>query len=908
MTRAALLGKRMASLLEAPLSLNDAAAKERSKERKRRSGETKEERRLRKADKRRRKAERRETEQRELAAAGRDSAPAPPPKLAEGFLRWLEQQDIEGPESWRCPAEAEGEDEALASQNADQGVVRADYPEEEEEDDEKHRSSEHERDQLHQHSVKASSKRMEKHISRKRARERAPPDPQQCKQLCSPQNKVVVDVEAAGPADMDAVVLPPRPSAAAMQPEVAAVARRVAKKAQIIEEEIIEDHGNLEDEEQGRNVRDDVVLLRLEGTACADKRTVTITKWPFRVGRSEELCDLVISNKKVSKQHVLLHSLGGGSFEIEVEGKFGVEANGTWLAQHARASLEAGASISLDKKRRCVLHFGVEARSVYTTEADRKSSSRALSGSASNLAAQSSGCAREDDCDSGQALSRQQKKMLEPCAPMTGRELLQTRAQPKILKDGLGGKRGNLELGTAVHGSTTDGDPAPVPRCPKAKWGESTFSTVVQPKPWGTLPQTATMRLGDAMDVVLQGLSARYVGRLACTCRSMRQLVAGSTFWRGFYAQLCDESVSRDVFRLEIPPAIWIRLCSNMVAYRRQMRRVKKKKLKLGQVRLSCPDTSCDKTFKDVQTLHSHLHGEHRSTCPQLIPPHFPVANDGVRYFCSRGPCYRSFPLDHQARRHESTCFLEATLQRRGEGSFVCGECGASFRFKRAFDAHFVLRNQLPRCPSQKPVSREDANKDSWGQKELQLSLVEQVQTFVASHEDWPSITMACTTGFGRPSFFVKEHPIRGICHTKKKAGRWRAKVHVLGVEVTLGYYDTSVEAAVAYDVYLLANGKPKYIHGGGHYAQPARPGDLNLLGLRDVEVPGKLRETAQHLFAAVKDKVAREQLVHGRLSHWRQDLTDAAAKRDAESQGQKDQRGKRTRARFARCSDQLVQ
>ena len=308
----------MASLLEAPLSLNDAAAKERSKERKRRSGETKEERRLRKADKRRRKAERRETEECELAAAGRDYAPAPPPKLAEGFLRWLEQQDIEGPESWRCPAEAEGEDEALASQNADQGVVRADCAEEEEEDDEKHRSSEHERDHLHQHSVKASSKRVEKHISRKRARERAPPDPQQCQQLCSPHNKVVVDVEAAGPADMDAVVLPPRPSAAAMQPEVAAVARRVAKKAQIIVEEIIEDHGNLENEELGRNVRDDVVLLRLEGTACADKRTVTIAKWPFRVGRSEELCDLVISNKKVSKQHVLLHSLGGGSFEIEV--------------------------------------------------------------------------------------------------------------------------------------------------------------------------------------------------------------------------------------------------------------------------------------------------------------------------------------------------------------------------------------------------------------------------------------------------------------------------------------------------------------------------------------------------------------------------------------------------------------
>ena len=133
-----------------------------------------------------------------------------------------------------------------------------------------------------------------------------------------------------------------------------------------------------------------------------------------------------------------------------------------------------------------------------------------------------------------------------------------------------------------------------------------------------------------------------------------------------------------------------------------------------------------------------------------------------------------------------------------------------------------------------------------------------------------------------------------------------------LGAALAVGFRDLIAQrrgdASYGGTVYLLANGKPKYIHGGGHYAQPAQPCDLNLLCLRDVEVPGPLRETAQRLFAAVKDKVAREQLVHGRLSHWRQDLTDAAAKRDAESQGQKDQRGKRTRARFAGCSDQLVQ
>ena len=111
----------------------------------------------------------------------------------------------------------------------------------------------------------------------------------------------------------------------------------------------------------------------------------------------------------------------------------------------------------------------------------------------------------------------------------------------------------------------------------------------------------------------------------------------------------------------------------------------------------------------------------------------------------------------------------------------------------------------------------------------------------------------------------------------------WKSKVGVMYRTVNLGLYKSSVEAALAYDICLLANGKPQSGRSGA-FARPAQPKDLNLLPpvgtqLPGVHVPASLLETAKLLVDAVKKDVAKEKLADSSIKvRWLQDLTDAAA------------------------------
>jgi pSer/pThr/pTyr-binding forkhead associated (FHA) protein len=449
-------------------------------------------------------------------------------------------------------------------------------------------------------------------------------------------------------------------------------------------------------------------------------------------------------------------------------------------------------------------------------------------------------------------------------------------------------KRKRLRPG-AVEGEDEDGGgedgegmlrrrrPGPRAVAPRAQWGEPLLqaATTWRHKAWGVLPQVEVLLVGDAMDVVLQCLRARHLCRLAATCKAVRHLVASSTVWRTLYSKACAPYVKEvrvgalPVLRLEMPPVMWKTLYASFVGYKRKLQRASKSKgAKAPRARLPCPASGCGKTFSNVNALHAHLCGEGSSGADKT---HYPLAEDGTRHYCTHALCPKYYPTAYQLEKHVWHCGLAARCRTRGVGNYSCPECQASFRFQRAMDAHFVLvKGQGARCPSSKVSRCLPDPHASEREIEVKALFAEQVKQFVASRAPWPRL----------PAL------VKGIAKVRKSkdgSDKWRAKVHTLGWGWGLGVYGSALEAAVAFDVYVLANGKPKFVHGGGHYARPAVPGDLNTLSPPDqdehMQVPMPLLETARSLLETFKREAAGATLAPGsQRARWCQDLTDAAA------------------------------
>ena len=90
----------MASLLEAPLSFAEAYVSARER---------------RKLEKDKRKAKERKARKEERRRWREEERNVTPAQMAAGFLAWREQQEIEGPESWRDEAADEGDRRGIAA-------------------------------------------------------------------------------------------------------------------------------------------------------------------------------------------------------------------------------------------------------------------------------------------------------------------------------------------------------------------------------------------------------------------------------------------------------------------------------------------------------------------------------------------------------------------------------------------------------------------------------------------------------------------------------------------------------------------------------------------------------------------------------------------------------------------------
>lgn len=858
----------MSSLFEAPLSLKRASESKRERK------------------KREKKRLRREREGRE----GDEQQYPVPPQLAEGFLVWLEQQEIEGPESWRA--------ESLTSSHGSNASACG-----------------------------AAAERSARNASPKLSLSKTP-----------------------------------RPG--------------------------------LEDGQHK------LITLRMEAVDGEMERVVEITHWPFEIGRGKR-CDFVIDDLQVSKVHCVLYyqSEAGGTLQIEDKSRSGVMVDGVWLPRDTRTPLEDDARISLGKKGRYVFRLEMQIELLDAVLEDATDDEGVGQGSSVELVLTPCRKERKSECfkctqpyemKAAVSLATYFSEAEETAAPgskkrkrsqqggMTTRSTKSAKTvgmeqgleKRQLSKPQMSEEKPQADAKTEMTGMMPGEVALEVPRRAawfeplasraKATWGEPVLSANTScPKPWGVLHQSVVMNLGDAMDLVLRALKARHVFRLACTCRGMRDLVAGSTIWRSLYSDIWSHfkrgKISgslTSVLRLDMPPDIWKKLFVNMVLYRKKSRESKKAKGgNRGLVCLQCPVKECGKTFKEPHVLHQHLCGE---TGARKGPAHHTMNADGMRHYCSHEFCPRYFSSCYLATRH-AVCecardgFRSIARRALGEGNFICSACKASFRFQSAFDAHFITTNDGTLCPSSKEAAamlvkhlarawgedkglreiggenglphakasvhdtfdvastggldlttlerlrhmrQEDAARflgmslwsftkevrklglQKWLRKrgdcqELLSSFKEQLRQFAASHS-WPS-----------------EHGLKGCAkHVKSCKGgvpMWKSKVGVMYRTVNLGLYKSSVEAALAHDICLLANGKPQSGRSGA-FARPAQPKDLNLLPpvgtqLLGVHVPASLLETAKLLVDAVKKDVAKEKLADSSIKvRWLQDLTDAAA------------------------------
>ncbi len=583
--------------------------------------------------------------------------------------------------------------------------------------------------------------------------------------------------------------------------------------------------------------------------------------------------------------------------------------------------------------------------------------------------AQSEGCG-----DEGRQLRRKYKQKASESALNAGEDT----DDKKIGADSIqrqhvvGARQVGLSAASAAAEPLSAGPVAwfePLPRV-KASWGESLASRPLSDavKPWGELPLTGVMNLGDAWDNVLQALRAKDLCRLAASCRGMRRLVAWSSAWRSLYvsfSKLRPGVGPQEFTRLQMPPETWKLLYVNAAKHRHQ--RHKTKPSRTGSAfstafhsYLQCPVTGCGKSFKTAAALHDHLRGA-GVTGTRQGPPHHTLVPDGKRHYCHHEFCPRYFPSAQLASMHTySECKRISTrcLARRafGEGHFVCSECQAEFRFQRAFNAHFITLDGNRRCPTSKDAmnakrvayeepnvadARERAERCSalleaanipnglqlevhfaggrargsvtldlnilkglfhvtageaarslglcpwqlakackqfglerWphilcgfaaAEKKIRCSLVEQVTQFAASRP-WPALRA----------------PFKGVYQKRaKNASRpWFSKIVVLYRVVNLGDYHSQVEAAIAFDACMLAYGKP--MKGRSSFVRPAQPDDLNLLSPLDsqpagVQAPAAILETARKLVEAHKREFERAKLADSKTKgSWSQELADA--------------------------------
>jgi len=518
----------------------------------------------------------------------------------------------------------------------------------------------------------------------------------------------------------------------------------------------------------------------------------------------------------------------------------------------------------------------------------------------------------------------------------------------------------------------------PLPRV-KTGWGESLPSRPLADtfQPWGVLPPFQALDLGDAWDHVLQALSAKDLCRVAASCRSMRQLVAGSTAWRSLYVSLSKLGRGglgpQEFARLQMPPDTWKQLYMNLALHKKRTKTSKKGSAgAAGQGCLQCPGKGCGKTFRTVAALHDHLRGAGVNGTRQG-PPHHTLVPDGRRHYCQHEFCPRYFPSALLAGKHtHSECKRVSTrcLARRalGEGHFVCAQCQAEFRFQRAFDAHFVTLDGNRRCPTCKDamgatlVAYEEPHVAETREREERCSamfeanvanglqvvlpgarrgspvtlglnvlqgLIHMPATEAARSlgvtvdqltrackklglERWPRILlgfamvekelrsslMEQVTQFAASRQWPAQHaPFRGVYHRQKGQARnasrpWYTKITVMYREVKLGDYHSQVEAAIAFDACMLAYGKPMKGRSGS-FVRPAQQDDLNLLSPPDsepsgVHPPAAMLETIRKLVDAHKREAERAKLADASIrGGWAQDLADAEVSKAREGGAQ---------------------
>ena len=229
----------------------------------------------------------------------------------------------------------------------------------------------------------------------------------------------------------------------------------------------------------------------------------------------------------------------------------------------------------------------------------------------------------------------------------------------------------------------------------------------------GGLSHKGILDLEDAIDIVFRRLKARHVGRLAGTCRGMCSLIDASMIWKFLYAKTflakgCLEqnlpAKMQDLLRLQMPSEGWKKLYADMTWYTREMKRCKQRKASSTTHVV----LSCpEKSCGKKFKSPFNLHRHLRGQDDGRDPPHYSLA-EGQRYYCSQQFCMRHFPTATRALRHtHSECkrgMRTAMLRDFGIGTFVCSTCQASFRFQCAYDSHFLYANGRSRCPSARDV------------------------------------------------------------------------------------------------------------------------------------------------------------------------------------------------------------
>jgi len=372
------------------------------------------------------------------------------------------------------------------------------------------------------------------------------------------------------------------------------------------------------------------------------------------------------------------------------------------------------------------------------------------------------------------------------------------------------------------------------------------------------VPYMDVLKLGDAMEVILEALKARHVCRLARTCRGMRAFVDGNMIWRFLYrrtywSQICrGEREARDskaasirvqeLFRLQMPAESWKQMYADMTLFTRQRKRIKQLGRKAGktcQPVLPCPEAGCDETFAIPQALHNHLRGAKGRGAGRngRDPPHHAMASDGQRHYCCHEFCPRYFPTAHRALQHmQNDCKrgLQAVLLRDfGIGRFLCATCQASFRYKCAYDAHFVGTNGCLRCPSAGPIETDALHGAGMGDGE---------GAGVGHAEDFDVVESKLRSAFvERVKEFAEHHSLQneqgkftGVRTKRQKhSNRYYAKMMFLWRHICLGSYEAPVLAAIAIDAFRLAVGKVKSTR-RGTMLRPATAKDLNVLSPAD--------------------------------------------------------------------------